>query len=349
MTTTFAAALLRSSAEGFAGLAAGRLCETDPAAAASLPQGFDAWRAFLATETCELAAALDGATPERYAAHVVWARDAFLARGLAVEALATALSALARVLESELPGHAWLSAEPFLDAGRRALARPRVAGTSALAGDGLEESLGRAYLAAVRAGDDRAALAALDAALEDGRIDARGVLAGVLLSVMREVGRLWHTGELSVAEEHFASATTRRAIAHALARARPAPPVGRTVVVAAVAGDAHDLALAVVAGFFELAGWRTIALGADTPVEALCDVVQRFDAAVVALGATLETQREAAARAIAALRRVRPGQRVLVGGAAFAGAPELWRAIGADACAASAEEALTVADALSQA
>jgi methanogenic corrinoid protein MtbC1 len=62
----------------------------------------------------------------------------------------------------------------------------------------------------------------------------------------------------------------------------------------------------------------------------------------VALGATLDVQRATTARAIAALREARPGQKVLVGGAAFAARPDLWRRVGADAWAATPSEAVDV-------
>jgi methanogenic corrinoid protein MtbC1 len=68
--------------------------------------------------------------------------------------------------------------------------------------------------------------------------------------------------------------------------------------------------------------------------------VQHFQADLVALGATLDEHRSAVARSIAALRAARPGQRVLVGGSAFAGSADLWRRAGADACAATPAEAV---------
>jgi methanogenic corrinoid protein MtbC1 len=65
-----------------------------------------------------------------------------------------------------------------------------------------------------------------------------------------------------------------------------------------------------------------------------------MDADLVALSATLDEQRETAARTIEALRTARPGQRVIVGGSAFAKGTDLWKRVGADAYAASAEQAV---------
>jgi methanogenic corrinoid protein MtbC1 len=117
-------------------------------------------------------------------------------------------------------------------------------------------------------------------------------------------------------------------------------PNGRTILITSVAGDAHDIGVSIVSAFFEMDGWRSICLGANTPIEDVVHMTERVDADVVALGATLDTQRAGAAGTIAALRAVRPNQRVIVGGSAFGDQARTWQRIGADAFAGSPREAL---------
>ena len=50
-------------------------------------------------------------------------------------------------------------------------------------------------------------------------------------------------------------------------KARGAAPNGKTVVLASVAGNVHDVAIAAIGDFFEIAGWRAINLGPDVPHE----------------------------------------------------------------------------------
>jgi methanogenic corrinoid protein MtbC1 len=128
-----------------------------------------------------------------------------------------------------------------------------------------------------------------------------------------------------------------------LALAPAATPNGRTVIVTSVTGDAHSFGAEMIAAYFELDGWRSICLGADMPIDDLVSIAIRFDAHLVAIGATLDTQRASVARTIATLRAARPAQRVLVGGAAFAFDAALWRRVGADAYAESPMQAIEVA------
>lgn len=337
-TSGFTATLLRASAEGFAGLAASRLIEGDATLAGS--GGFEAWRAHLRSRLDELAAAVEDEAPELFAAHVAWSRDAFAAREVPAAALDAALVRLREVLEESLPNSAWAPLPAYFQRAREEFTRPSAPQSSELPGKNPHGPLALDYVSALVAGDERKAVALVLDALGAGRLSVRDALVAVLVPAQRELGRLWHQGGMGVAEEHFGSIVTRRVMARVLTQAPGVESNGRTVVVASVARDAHDLGVHVVSAFFELDGWRTICLGADTPIEDMVQLVVRFDADLVALGATLGGQRESAARTIEALRAARPGQRVLVGGAAFAGGAALWRRIGADAYASSAGEAV---------
>jgi methanogenic corrinoid protein MtbC1 len=337
-TAGFPAALLRASAEGFAGLAASRLMEGDPALAS--PGGFEAWRAHLRSQLGALAAAVEDEAPELFAAHVAWSRDAFAAREVPAAALVAALVRLGEVLEESLPSSAWAPLPAYFQRAKDELARRSAPQPSELPGTDAHGQLALDYVTAVVAGDERRAVALVLGALGAGRLSIRDALAAVLVPAQREIGRQWHQGVIGVAEEHFGSIVTRKALARVMALAPEVEPNGRTVVVASVAQDAHELGVQVVAAFFELDGWRSICLGANTPSEDLVQLVVRFEADLVALGATLDGQREITARTIEALRAARPGQRVLVGGAAFAGGAALWRRVGADAYASWAGEAV---------
>ena len=74
------------------------------------------------------------------------------------------------------------------------------------------------YVAGLTAGDRRKAIAAI----EDGRaagLDLRTIYLSVLQPALREVGRLWECGEMTVAQEHLATAITQTVMSR-LARAR---------------------------------------------------------------------------------------------------------------------------------
>ena len=337
-TSGFTATLLRASGEGLAGLAASRLVEKDPELAG--PGGFEAWRNHFKSQLTSLAAAVEDELPEHFAAQVRWSREAFAAREVSAAALQAALGRLRDVLEESLPGPAWARLPAYFDRARAELAQPSTPQPCPLPGTQVHGQLALDYVSALVAGNERGAAAMVLDALSAGRLSVREALDAVLAPAQRELGRMWHQGLIGVAEEHFGSIVTARVLARTMAHAPVVQDNGRMVVTASVARDAHDLGVQIVSAFFELDGWRSICLGGNTPIEDLVQFVVRFDADLVALGATMDAQREIAARTIAALRAARPKQRVIVGGSAFAGDASLWRRIGADAYAGSASAAV---------
>jgi methanogenic corrinoid protein MtbC1 len=328
--TDFTATLLRASANGFAGLAASRTAERR-GAPAELEGGFDAWQAHFKTLVGELAAAADDGSVVAFAATVAWTRDAFAARGLSTEILSVGLEELATVLEESLPAPAWKPLPPFFEAARAELVRdgkPHEREISGVAG-GIVET----YLAKLQEGDAPGAIATVTGAVEGGGLSVPEALEGVLTTALHEIGRRWHTDVINVAQEHFAAQVSGRLLERLLLMAPASPPNGHTVMLTMIEGDAHDLGLRIVAAFFELDGWRTICLGANMPSFDLPQAVEDFGVDLILLGATLNTQRDAVARAIGTLREARPDLKVLAGGRAFAACEERASEIGADGCA----------------
>jgi MerR family transcriptional regulator, light-induced transcriptional regulator len=198
------------------------------------------------------------------------------------------------------------------------------------------------YLATVLEGDSRKATERVLAAVGDG-LAVESAYLDVLVPAQREIGRLWHAGELGIVEEHVVTYTTERLMTLLASRARRAPANGRTVVCAAVVGNVHDVAVRVLADFFDISGWRAVHLGANVPTPELANAVQYFDGDLLVLSAALSVQLPKVAEAVAAVRRLegRP-IRVMVGGLAFADAPEVWRQLGADGYAIDARSAVSL-------
>jgi methanogenic corrinoid protein MtbC1 len=168
----------------------------------------------------------------------------------------------------------------------------------------------------------------------------------VLAPAQREVGRMWLNDEINVAEEHFATATTKMVMSQLSGRAEPQARNGKTVVAASVPDNQHDLGLQMVADVFELHGWRTISLGANVPVPDLVHAVESFQADLLLISAALGKHLTTVRDTIGAMRHHDPTRntKILVGGTAFAGLADLAEQYGADGHAANATEALDLAN-----
>ena len=110
-----------------------------------------------------------------------------------------------------------------------------------------------------------------------GGLDPSGVLTTLVSPALRSIGDRWADGELSVAEEHRATAIAQRIIGRlGLQFGRPGRSRG-TVILAAPAGDLHTLPVAIVADLLRWRGFDVSELGANTPPDALAHAVDQAD------------------------------------------------------------------------
>ena len=163
------------------------------------------------------------------------------------------------------------------------------------------------------------------------------VLARDLIApALDEVGRMWHRGEVSIAEEHLASALVSRAFAHRAAPL-PAPPRGAPrLLLACLAGEFHELGVKIVAEVARMAGWQADLLGANTPRECAIRFIALHRPEAVGLSLALAAHLAECGKTVEEIRRASPGTKIVVGGYIFRHDAALCGLTGADACFADA-------------
>ncbi len=143
------------------------------------------------------------------------------------------------------------------------------------------------------------------------------VLLSLIAPAQARVGLAWAANELTVAQEHAATAINERCVAALLddaADALPPPHRGRAVV-ACVDGEWHALPARLVAEVLRLRGWRVDYLGAQVPTEHLVAHVHTSGAEAVLLSSSIPSHLPTAHTAISACQAA--GVPVVAGGAAF--------------------------------
>lgn len=339
---TFVAGILQTSAAGYAGFAASLLLERHPELGERYaPRAGDAWRAHLSHWVQELAVALELGEPRLFSARVAWTRTAFRSRDVPATDVSNALNCLADVLTENLPPGTAETAQEYLSAAKEALAEADRADASSLDPDDPLGQLALRYVLAALEGDTQGAIDLVMAQVRDG-LEVRRVLMELIPPALREIGRLWHVGKASVAEEHVVTATTQRLMAVLMHDVESAPANGHTVMVASVAGNAHDIGPRILAYLFELEGWRTLFLGADVPTNDLVASAQAYDADLVVVSASLGLQLGTLSNAVDALEGLGDSApKVMVGGRAFDDLTEQ-RGVGADGYARDVAEAISL-------
>ncbi len=161
---------------------------------------------------------------------------------------------------------------------------------------------------ALEAFDDSGANAILDEALS--RLTLEAVAEGVVLPAMREIGNRWERGEVSVAQEHFATGVIRGRL---LSAARNwGAGAGQLALLAAPPGESHDLGLISFGVVLHARGWRITYLGPDTPIDTISQAVGDLHPDAIVLAALVPAPFESAAEELSALAS---GGRLLIAGA----------------------------------
>lgn len=336
------ARILKSGARALAGYAAGETPPIDAETAqTAVVTRFEGWQNVLAARLEEIAVAISTGRPEFFVEQVHWTRAALEARGVPAEMLRARLEALRHVLVEQIPAELAPMATGYID---RALAEfgGEPAGlTPRLTAETPGERLAATYLVAILEGDRRKAISLILRAADEGQ-GVPDIYLRVLQPAQEELGRMWLLGEINVAEEHFATTTTRLVMAQLHAREVCRAANGKTLVAAAISGNQHDLGIQVVADLFEMEGWRVIQLGSNVPTADLAQAVEFYDADLVALSVSLATQLPALEETVAAIRASQRGAtvKILVGGCGMMGAADLVKSSGADVYASNAMEAV---------
>ncbi|MCY0987848.1 cobalamin-dependent protein [Nannocystis sp. ILAH1] len=179
----------------------------------------------------------------------------------------------------------------------------------------LEPTQGDRFASALLAGDRPGALACAREAF------ARGVghlYEDVVRPALARIGDMWMRNEITIAEQHVATALAQSVLG-ALYPEFPWPPPGPRAVIACVAGEHHELGARMVADLLTLDGWDGMFLGADVADDALLERVAQTRPGLVVLSLTMPTRRRALAPLVGRLRRLPSSPKILVGGSAMLG------------------------------
>ena len=146
----------------------------------------------------------------------------------------------------------------------------------------------------------------------------------ILAESMRRIGELWHTGQISVATEHYCTSATLTVMSQLYSIIFAQKRKHRSVLFACPGTELHELGARMIADLFENDGWDTIYLGAAVPEKALFDAIRTQQPDLVALSVTMPQHLIVCQELTTALRAAFPDIRIAVGGHAFHSTQAIW-------------------------
>ena len=161
------------------------------------------------------------------------------------------------------------------------------------------------------------------------------------------VGLLWERNEVTVADEHLATAIIGRIASYLYSRFVGTPQTKGTAIVSAAPNEYHEVGARMVADILEIDGWDVTYLGANTPLEELVKLLKQKKPFMLALSVATAFNLEKAQMVIKTIKSDRDltAMRILVGGLAFSSVPRLWQEFGADGYAANLADVTAQCDA----
>lgn len=285
-----------------------------------------------------LAGALASGAPEAFGEYARWTRRVLEARGISSPFLRENLEQIEAALLAALLPEDHESVRAAFEAAYRACDEP----PSGEAGRELDGAAG-VYLQAILLGDRQAALGVAREVLREGRSLPRLYL-DVIEPAQHEVGRLWEANDISVAEEHMATAVTQFVMAQCFPFIeRPSTCQGR-MVLTGVEEELHHVGANMVADVLEAHGWDVRFLGTNLPHPGILQVIREHQPDWVGISATTLLSLPQVSRLIGEIRTTFEDRapRIVVGGSAFRFSPDAWREVGADAVGRNLEEAITM-------
>lgn len=291
--------------------------------------------------------ALSESDPGLFVHYVDWLRGLFEEHKFPPESLSLVLKCMRDVLRESFSPEMAEVTDQYLEEALALLFQQYEPEPSFLSEDSPLHGLATRYLEALLQGDRHAACRLVLDAIERGT-SVKDIYINVFQRCQYEIGRLWYTNRISVAQEHFCSAATQMIMSQLYPHIFATEKIGRRFVAACVGGELHEIGIRMVADFFEMDGWDTYYLGANTPASGIMEAVEARKADVLGLSATLAFHVKLLREIIGQVKESPMSHSfyILVGGYALRSSPGLWQRIGADGFAEDAQSAVITANRL---
>ncbi len=207
------------------------------------------------------------------------------------------------------------------------------------------KSVEKQFLKYLLDADRNSAIELIQEVLDDG-YSIKDIYDQVFKEALYEIGSLWQNGVITVAHEHFLTASIQFVLTHFYGEIfkNRKKHNGYTIVGCCVEGELHELGVRMLCDLLELEGFDTYYLGSNTPTKDLIQFAKSKNADAILFSTTLTTNLSKTKNTInimredADIRKLKT--KIIVGGRPFYVDPTLWEKVGADSFGKSYEDVI---------
>jgi len=160
----------------------------------------------------------------------------------------------------------------------------------------------------------------------------RDIYLYIFRDSLYEVGLLWQTGKVTVAQEHYFTASTQMIMTQLYPYIFNEMKNGKVIIGACVSGELHEIGIRMVCDLLEMDGYDTHYLGANMPVHDIIEYAYKKSANAILLSVTLTTHLNTLKSMIKEIKKDERTKdvKVIVGGRPFLVDENLYKMVGAD-------------------
>jgi methanogenic corrinoid protein MtbC1 len=273
--------------------------------------------------------------------YVKWAKLLFREHNISEETLATSLNIVKEELENLLPTDLFDAISSYIHSGLQKVEERTEEMDSYININGPLGKLASAFNKALLKGNKSKANQMIMDEVHKGT-PIKDIYLNVFQPSQLETGRLWLMNQISVAKEHYVSAATQLIMSQLYPYIFSTEKKGVTFVGACVGGELHEIGIRMVGDFFEMDGWDTYYLGANTPVSPLIYAIEEHQADLVGLSISMPYHSSLVKDTISQIRDYfsYSPPKILVGGNGINHKKDIWKYFKADGYAPDAEKAV---------
>lgn len=169
-----------------------------------------------------------------------------------------------------------------------------------------------------------------------------GIYMDIFQEALYEVGRLWETNQITVADEHMGTAITQYVMSNLYQHLDTTGARRGKAVLTGVQGELHQVGANMVSDVLESDGWEVVFLGTNSPPEDVLRTLRQHGADLFGISSTMQFN---IPKVIDLVDRVKAefgakAPRVLLGGGAFRTTAPLPDALAGCAIALNLKDAL---------
>lgn len=178
--------------------------------------------------------------------------------------------------------------------------------------------------------------------------DLKAFYLEVVQPCMYKIGSMWEKNEISIVQEHLATAIVARIMLAQYLRLPSVVPTNGKAVIMTAPNEFHEIGSRMVADLLEFNGWQVYYLGTNTPANELIELVRSVRPTLLGIGVVIPSNLVSTRTIIERIKQDSElcHTNIVIGGAVFLLDNTIGDYIGADRVAYNCQDVLSFAETL---